>query len=127
MGRDNASADESDPWYPFAGDASVTSPSRNIFNRPLMPGASEEEWLREVRSALELMTCRRVAGLVVSLGLDMIEGDPFSTFQVRPAALHSVACALVATKLPLLIMLEGGYSQSLGVAAGAFVEGLLGL
>ena len=55
--------------------------------------------------------------LVVSLGLDILRGDPTGTFALAPGVMEDIAARLGQLDLPLLIVQEGGHNlQKIGSA-----------
>ena len=58
------------------------------------------------------LACIRAFGadvLVVALGLDAHEGDPFRGLAVTTRGFAAIGAALAGTGLPLVLVQEGGY------------------
>ncbi|NQU63658.1 MAG: histone deacetylase family protein, partial [SAR324 cluster bacterium] len=48
--------------------------------------------------------------LIVSLGFDILKGDPTGTFMLKPSFMETIGTRLMEMKLPMLIVQEGGYN-----------------
>lgn len=100
--------------YPyFTGFANETGTGKGLgYNRnyPLPPDTNDELYIRTFGKALDYIARHKVDVLVVSLGFDIIKGDPTGTFHVGPAALGAMGRLLIQAGVPLLIVQEGGYS-----------------
>lgn len=79
-------------------------------NYPLPSGTDEEHYLSVFEKALERVVRVRAEALVVSLGFDILKGDPTGTFVLSPRVMRVMGRRLMETGLPLLIVQEGGYS-----------------
>jgi acetoin utilization deacetylase AcuC-like enzyme/GNAT superfamily N-acetyltransferase len=115
--------------YPhFTGFAEERGADAGVgFNRnfPLPEGAGEQAYLDAVAKAVSRIQRFRPAFLVVSLGLDMLRGDPTGSFRVPVSTLRSVGRRLGALGLPLLVVQEGGYAlRNLRRGGLAFFNGL---
>jgi acetoin utilization deacetylase AcuC-like enzyme len=65
--------------------------------------------------------------VVVALGLDAHENDPFKGFRVTTPGFARIAAAIAALGLPSLIVQEGGYLQDdLGANLTSFLTGWQG-
>lgn len=100
--------------YPyFTGFANETGTGKGLgYNRnfPLAPNTDDERYLRTFDKAMDFVFKHPVDVLIVSLGFDIIKGDPTGTFRVGPATLRAMGKRLVQAGVPLLIVQEGGYS-----------------
>jgi acetoin utilization deacetylase AcuC-like enzyme/GNAT superfamily N-acetyltransferase len=100
--------------YPhFSGFADETGEGRGLgFNRnfPLPSGADGQAYLSAFEKAIDRIERFRPTILVISLGLDMLKGDPTGSFQVPIGTMRQIGNRLGAMRLPLLIVQEGGYS-----------------
>jgi acetoin utilization deacetylase AcuC-like enzyme len=66
------------------------------------------------------------AALVVSLGYDIVAGDPHGSWEFEPAIFTEIGRLLAAAELPVCVIQEGGYAlDSLAACSEAFVNGLL--
>jgi acetoin utilization deacetylase AcuC-like enzyme len=67
------------------------------------------------------------AALVVSLGYDIVAGDPHGSWGFEPQIFTEIGRLLAASGLPICVIQEGGYAlDSLAACSFAFVSGLLG-
>jgi acetoin utilization deacetylase AcuC-like enzyme len=67
------------------------------------------------------------AALVVSLGYDIVAGDPHGNWDFEPGIFGDIGALLAGTGLPVCVVQEGGYAlDSLAACAEAFAAGLLG-
>ncbi len=84
-----------------------------------------ELYLRALDNSLSELS-PAVETIVVSLGYDIVAGDPHGTWTLSPKVLRSVGARLAAAGRPLCIVQEGGYAlDSLAACAAAFAHGLL--
>ncbi len=68
-----------------------------------------------------------VSALVVSLGYDLVAGDPHGSWDFEPGIFGDVGALLARADLPICVVQEGGYAlDSLAACAEAFAAGLLG-
>ncbi len=64
--------------------------------------------------------------LVVSLGYDIVAGDPHGSWAFSPPIFDQIGRLLAATGLPVCTIQEGGYALgSLAECSHAFASGLL--
>jgi acetoin utilization deacetylase AcuC-like enzyme len=65
------------------------------------------------------------AYLIVCFGLDTSKGDPTGTWSLKSGDFAEVGRLIGRTRLPLLVVQEGGYlTRSIGINARCFFEGL---
>ncbi len=79
-------------------------------NYPLPSNTAQEQYLQAYEKALGRVVKHKTDVLVVSLGFDILKGDPTGTFLLTPQILGIMGRRLVELGLPLLIVQEGGYS-----------------
>ena len=100
--------------YPhFSGFADETGEGQGLgFNRnfPLPEGADGPVYLTALEKAAERIERFKPAMLVLSLGLDMLKGDPTGSFRVPVGTMDVIGRRLGAMGLPVLVVQEGGYS-----------------
>lgn len=97
-----------------------------VMNLPLPAGTTSEEFLAAVHQSLERTAAFQPQAIVLSLGFDTYENDPLSTFKVNSHTYHQIGKALAQTKLPMLVVQEGGYMVSaLGQLAEELFTGVL--
>jgi len=117
-----------DHSYPyFSGFEHETGAGAGFgFNRnfPLPPGTEAERYLRSFRRAVELIEQAGVELCVVSLGFDVLRGDPTGTFELTASAMRKMGARLAAVGRPLLVIQEGGYNvRNIRSGSAAFFRG----
>ncbi|HEX4463975.1 MAG TPA: hypothetical protein VH042_04970 [Solirubrobacterales bacterium] len=87
-----------------------------------------ERYLAAVAECLEeLDEDYGAAALVVSLGYDIVAGDPHGSWEFEPAIFTEIGRLLAACGKPVCVIQEGGYAlDSLAECSEAFAAGLLG-
>ena len=115
--------------YPnFSGYADERGEGEGLgYNRnwPLEPPVDDKRYLRILDEALAAVRRYRPDRLIVSLGFDIMVGDPTGSFSVTPAGLEQIAHRLGRLRLPTLIVQEGGYSvRNLRIGARSFFGAL---
>jgi acetoin utilization deacetylase AcuC-like enzyme len=93
------------------------------FNRnwPLEPPVDDDRYIEVLNEALGAVRRFRPDYLVVSLGFDIMRGDPTGSFDISTAGLERIAERLASLRLPTLIVQEGGYAvRNLRIGARAF-------
>lgn len=79
-------------------------------NLPLDRGSGDSEFLQALETAIERIQQFRPGALVIALGLDAFEGDPFAGLSISTAGFGAIAKEIAAgLNLPTLIVQEGGY------------------
>ena len=75
--------------------------------------------------ALGVIRRFRPSYLVVSLGFDIMKGDPTGSFDITAKGLQEIAKRLARMGLPTLIVQEGGYAvRNLRIGAQRFFASL---
>ncbi len=106
------------------GDGAGDGYNRNF---PLYPGADNHEYIETLERALRLFVRFRPKYLVVSLGFDIMAGDPTGTFDVTERGMRRIGAMLRETGWPILAVQEGGYAlRNLRTGAAEFFRGLAG-
>lgn len=94
-------------------------------NLPLPRGTADDGFIRALDTALERIDRFAADVIVVALGLDAHEEDPFQGLGVTTAGFRAIAAAIAATGKPLLMVQEGGYvSDALGHNLTSFLTGI---
>lgn len=111
--------------YPnFSGYADERGEGTGLgYNRnwPLEPPVDDDRYMRVLGEALAAVGRFRPRYLVVSVGFDIIRGDPTGSFAISTSGLRRIAEAIAALDLPTLFVQEGGYAvRNLRVGANAF-------
>jgi acetoin utilization deacetylase AcuC-like enzyme len=95
-------------------------------NLPLARGLGDAEYLATLGTALETVVSFGADVIVVALGLDAHENDPFKGLRVTTPGFSRIAQAIAGLGLPLLVVQEGGYmSDDLGPNLAAFLSPLV--
>ena len=94
------------------------------FNLPLARGTDDTAYLDALDTALARIRAFGADALVVALGLDAHEGDPFQGFRVTTPGFARIAARIAGLRLPSVIVQEGGYLQpALGANLASFLGG----
>jgi acetoin utilization deacetylase AcuC-like enzyme len=115
-------------FYPFfwghadeRGEGPGLGCNRNL---PLPRGTRDDAFLDALDSGLESVRAFAPGALVVSLGLDAFEGDPFGGLAVSTEGFARIAERLARLALPTVIVQEGGYlCDALGDNLASFLAG----
>lgn len=97
------------------------------FNRnfPLSPPVDDATYLTVLEQAIRTIRGFAPRYLVVSLGFDIMRGDPTGSFNVSVAGMRQIGHRLGSLALPVLIVQEGGYAlRNLRVGSHAFFLGV---
>jgi acetoin utilization deacetylase AcuC-like enzyme len=78
-------------------------------NLPLPRKSGDAEFLAALDIALRRIRAFAPEALVVALGLDAFEGDPFGGLSVTTPGFSRIAAAIAKLRLPTVIVQEGGY------------------
>lgn len=123
------------------GDASLhslhASPVTNVAEGTVAPSSEREvvvefagspdaaTYLDAVAVSVETLA-QTSAALVVSLGYDIVAGDPHGSWGFEPEIFTEIGAMLAAAGPPVCVIQEGGYAlDSLAACSEAFVTGLL--
>jgi acetoin utilization deacetylase AcuC-like enzyme len=125
------------------GDASLhslhASPVTNVAGGTVEPASDREvsiefhvtpdvdDYLGSVARSVDELAAESEA-LVVSLGYDIVAGDPHGSWAFEPAIFTEIGRLLAACGKPVCVIQEGGYAlESLAECSEAFATGLLGV
>jgi acetoin utilization deacetylase AcuC-like enzyme len=93
-------------------------------NLPLARGTGDNAYLDALAEALATVKAFAPDLLVVALGLDGYENDPFQGFRLTTAGFGRIARAIGELRLPTVLVQEGGYNcDDLGKNVRAFLDG----
>lgn len=94
-------------------------------NLPLPRGTGDDGYMEALAAALQAVDSFGADVIVVALGLDAHENDPFKGLRVTTPGFTRIAAAIAALGRRLLVVQEGGYmSDDLGPNLAAFLRGL---
>ena len=115
-------------FYPFFwGHAEERGEAEGLgynLNLPLPRGTDDAGYLDALDTALARIRAFGADVVVVALGLDAHENDPFKGFRVTTPGFARIAERIAALGLPALIVQEGGYLQpDLGANLTSFIKG----
>jgi len=118
-------------FYPFfwghAGERGSGAGLGYNLNLPLPRGTADVEYLKTLDQALLRISAFAPQALVVALGLDAFEGDPFQGLAVSTTGFGKIASAIRGLGLPTLVVQEGGYlCDALGDNLASFLQGISG-
>lgn len=96
-------------------------------NLPMPRGTDDAAFLAALDTGLAQIASFGADVIVVALGLDAYEGDPFQGFAVTTPGFKRIGAAIRALGLPMLIVQEGGYlCDGLGDNLTSALEGFQG-
>jgi acetoin utilization deacetylase AcuC-like enzyme len=96
-------------------------------NLPLPRKAGDAAFLEALDAGLARIRAFGTDALVIALGLDAYEGDPFGGLSVSTPGFARIGAAIAALGLPSVIVQEGGYlCDALGDNLTAFLTGFEG-
>ena len=115
-------------FYPFFwGHASERGEGPGLgfnCNLPLPRGSGDEPFMEALGVGIERVRAFAPGALVVALGLDAFEGDPFGGLAVSTPGFARIGAALAALGLPTVVIQEGGYlCDALGDNLASFMDG----
>ena len=100
--------------YPyFSGFADETGEAEGAgcnLNLPLPEHTGDDGYLAALERALAAVRRHRPACLVVSLGFDILKGDPTGSFTLSTRTLTAIGRRIAELGVPMLFVQEGGYS-----------------
>ncbi|TIU96834.1 MAG: histone deacetylase family protein, partial [Mesorhizobium sp.] len=97
------------------------------FNLPLARKSGDAAFLDALDVAFQRIRAFAPEALVVALGLDSFEGDPFGGLSVTTPGFSRIGEAIAGLGLPMVIVQEGGYlCDELGDNLTAFLTGFGG-
>lgn len=115
-------------FYPFFwGHAHETGEGAGHgynLNIPLPRGTGDEGFLKGLNDGLAHVRAFAPGAIVIALGLDAFEGDPFGGLSVSTPGFARIAELLAGLNLPTVIVQEGGYlCDELGENLHSFLDG----
>jgi len=118
-------------FYPFfwghAGERGEGPGLGYNFNLPLPRKSGDAPFLEALNTALRRIRAFAPEAIVVALGLDAHESDPFGGLSVTTPGFARIAEAIARLHLPTVIVQEGGYlSEELSINLTSFLTGFGG-
>ncbi len=118
-------------FYPFFwGHAEERGTGRGLgynLNLPLARGTGDDAYLKVLDRALERVVNFGAEAVVIALGLDAYEGDPFQGFAITTPGFARIGAAIAGLGIPALFVQEGGYlCAELGLNLTAVLTGFEG-
>lgn len=118
-------------FYPFFwGHADERGDGAGLgynLNLPLPRKTADDGFLAELATGIRRIEAFAPEALVVALGLDAFEGDPFGGLSVTTDGFARIGAAIATLNLPTVIVQEGGYlCDALGDNLTSFLGGFGG-
>ncbi|WP_428029108.1 histone deacetylase family protein [Ancylobacter sp.] len=115
-------------FYPFFwGHADERGEAAGLgynFNLPLARKTGDDGFLAALDRALTRIAAFCPGALVIALGLDAYEGDPFAGLSVSTPGFRRIGAKIAELGLPTVLVQEGGYvCDGLGGNLAAFLDG----
>ena len=111
------------PCYPGTGARNV---GENCFNFPVPPHTAREEYRHIFSSALERLQAFKPELVAVSAGFDAYARDPLAQETLEAEDYHWLGQSFRDLGVPVLSLLEGGYSEDLPELVFAYLKGIAG-
>lgn len=111
------------PCYPGTGTRNVGG---NCFNYPLPPHTPRGEYRKVLNSALDQLLKARPEILLISAGFDAYVRDPLAQQTLESEDFYWLGQSFRKTGLPVVNLLEGGYSTDLPELILAYLKGIEG-
>lgn len=109
----------------FADEKGMGEGEGYNLNVPLEPGTDDQVYLKALDKALSAIRRFRPRVMVVSLGVDIMRGDPTGSFLITPEGMRRIGAAIGSLGLPALVIQEGGYHlQNIRRGVRSFLSGL---
>jgi len=112
------------PCYPGTG---ATNLGNNVFNFPVAPETPRTEYRHVLTSALEHLQANKPDLVAVSAGFDCYARDPLAQETLEVEDFYWLGQCFRKLNMPVLSLLEGGYSNDLPELIFAYLKGLAGL
>lgn len=115
-------------YYPFfwgyAQERGEGAGRGTNLNLPIPRGSGDETFLKALDSGLERIRDFGASVVIVALGLDAFEGDPFAGLAVTTPGFARIGAACASLGLPAVIVQEGGYlCDELGANLTSYLTG----
>ncbi len=94
------------------------------YNLPLAQGTGDDGYMPVLDQALDRVSAFAPDAIVVALGLDGFEGDPFGGLRISTEGFGRISARLAALNKPTVLVQEGGYlCDDLGRNLESFLDG----
>jgi len=80
-------------------------------NYPLPAGTDDANYLSTLDDALRMIRKFSPVYLVLSIGMDIFDGDPLGKFHVTRTGFGEIGKRIASLKIPAAIIMEGGYAN----------------
>jgi acetoin utilization deacetylase AcuC-like enzyme len=111
------------PCYPGTGGRNVGA---NCFNYPVPPNTARTDYCQVLESAFEHLQAARPDIAVVSAGFDAYARDPLAQGTLEPEDYYWLGKLLRSMDVPVVSLLEGGYSDDLPELIFSYLKGVEG-
>jgi len=111
------------PCYPGSGSRNVGD---NCFNYPVPPQTARQEYRHILESAMEHLAAFKPDLIAVSAGFDAYARDPLAQETLEAEDFYWLGQSLRKLDIPMLSLLEGGYSEDLPELIFAYLKGVEG-
>jgi acetoin utilization deacetylase AcuC-like enzyme len=111
------------PCYPGTGSRNVGD---NCFNYPVPPQLPRHDYRHILESAIERLASFKPELVAVSAGFDAYARDPLAQETLEAEDFHWLGRSLRNLGIPMLSLLEGGYSEDLPELIFAYLKGVEG-
>ena len=90
----------------------------------MVHGTKDKEYLQTLKAALDHISEFSPQAMVIALGLDTYECDPFNGLGISTGGFEKIASEIAKLNLPTVLVQEGGYlSDALGENLNKFLGG----
>lgn len=108
------------PCYPGTG---LKDEGNNCFNFPISPNIPADQYMKKIEAAVEKVKAFSPDLLVVSAGFDAYKNDPIANELLDVSDFRKVGKMVSEFSVPVVSILEGGYSDDLPELVLAYLEG----
>ncbi len=109
------------PCYPGTGTSDV---GKNCFNFPVPPRTPREDYRKIIGKAIAGMSAAKPALILVSAGFDAYARDPLAQETLEAEDFEWIGKSLAKLGIPMLSVLEGGYSTQLPELILSYLRGV---
>jgi acetoin utilization deacetylase AcuC-like enzyme len=106
--------------YPGTGHESED----NCYNVSLSASTNDDDYVKALDEVLKKIDLSRIKVVGISAGFDTYEKDSLTPFKLSLNAYFLIGKRIKELKLPVFVVLEGGYGNHLGPAIHNLIQGL---